>query len=197
MNPTTETPDLQPASYTDAKGREWHLALSFVKLRTIRDQIGVDLGKLQNIGRAWAELLFDDEKSLEAVWIAIDPKPDDCCTADSAFCYIENEIPEITHDDWLAAMDGPLLDRARDALKGAIENFTQPLKRNLLLQGMGGVDEGYKLILAEAENQVRKGTAAAVARATAAVRRGRPATNAPGSSDTSTTVGRSGKPTRR
>src|SRR4051812_21471846 len=114
MEPTTDG-QLLEATFSDALGREHKARLDFVKLRVIRAKTGIDFGNLPQIGKSWAECLWADAKALEAVWIAI--------------CEDGQAVDGLTQDEWLASMDGAILDDARRALKEAIENFTPPLRR--------------------------------------------------------------------
>jgi hypothetical protein len=139
-------PNKNLPTFRDAAGREWELRLDFARVRRIRDKLRVDLGDIPQIGRTWAELLASDLKALDAIWLAIVECP-------------------LTQDEWLAAMDGERLDEAREALRQALENFTPPLKRDLLIQGLNAVDEAYRRAIEQAESDVRDQTKAALARA--------------------------------
>lgn len=172
-----------PATFSDAEGNEWQPRLDYVKLRKIRTELKLDLGNVEAMGRTWAQLLSDDLAALEVIWIAIDG---DASPPDN----------EAAKDEWLAAMDGELLDAARSALKEAIYRFTPPLKRSILRQGLEAVDETYRRAIAEAERQVGAQIEKSIAKATAAMR-GTPPRSAPASSASSTTAGRSGKRSRR
>lgn len=180
MNPTTDN-NQQPlaATYSDALGREHTARLDFVKLRAIRAKAGIDFGNLPQIGKAWAEFLWDDAKALDAIWIAISDDGESTCT----------------QDEWLAAMDGVILDEARRAMAEAIENFTPPLLRKILLEGMGAVQKAYVAMIEEAHTKIKSETKAAIDRAVNKVRHGTPRRNARGSSATSTNAGASVKPT--
>lgn len=169
------TNQLKPAKFSDAKGREFVVRLDFVKLRAIRAQTSIDLGDLAKIGMGWAELRWHDQKALDAVWLAISENGK---AAEGA-----------TQDDWLAAMDGELLEKARDALSEAIENFTPPLKRTILLQGMGAVEKAYKLTLADAAIQIGEKTTEAIEKAVKRARHGMQRPSAQESLDTLTTAG--------
>lgn len=187
MNPTMDNQPLE-ATFSDSAGREHTARLDFVNLRAIRKVTGLDLGDLPKIGEAWALVLWDDQKALDAVWLAISEDG--------------NAAGGVSKDQWLASMNGVLLEDARRALKEAIENFTPPLRRKMLQEGMGAIVKAQAEMIAEVEERIRKVTTPAIARAVrkvrgAAPRLGKAPRNARGSSDTSTSDGRSGKRTGR
>jgi len=167
-----------PATFEDLAGRAWPLRIDFVALKLIRAQTRIDLGDLATLGKAWAEILYSDEKALRVLWLVISRGQE--TTASSS----------LGEDDWLAAMDGVVLERARDALREAVENFTPPLKRPMLRRGMGAVHEVYRRMIQEAEQRVAEATSPAIEKALAQFRRGMPAPIAPESSAGSTMSGR-------
>lgn len=123
-------------SFSDRKGREYFPRLDFVKLRRIRE-IGVDLGNVEELGKAWAGLLVDDLKALDVIWLA-------------------SRRDDITADDFQSAMDGDTLEAAREALRQAIVNFTPPARRATAEVATQKVMEGYLAAVADAERQVRE-----------------------------------------
>ncbi len=168
-----------PSTFTDAEGREWEPRLDYVKLRKILAVARVDLGNVQEMAKTWAELIYDDLKLLETVWLSI--ADDDGAAAAG-----------VTKDEWLATMDGDLLDDARLALRFAIDSFTRPLKRKILRQGMDAIEAGYRRAIAEAENRIERELPEMIEQSLSKAR-GTPAPKSPASSATSTTAGRSGK----
>jgi hypothetical protein len=174
--------ELAEATFTDASGREWRAVLSFIKVRKIRAATKVDLGNVEQLSKGWAQLLYDDDKALDAVWIAI---------ADG-----DDLAAGVTKDEWLAAMDGPILEDARRALKEAVENFTPPPKRSILRKGLAAVDKAWRIALGETEQKVDREVEGAIERAMQQTF-GTHAPRSPASSASSTTNGRSAKRTRQ
>lgn len=152
--------------FSDTKAREWFPHLDFAKLRRIRE-IGVDFGNAEQIGRIWAELLLDDLKSLDVIWLAV--------SRDGT-----------TADDFQAAMDGDTLEAAREALRQALINFTPPARRATVEAATAGVQQAYLTVCRETTEKVTKIVAAGVENAR---RHGVLPPESPESSGTSTTAG--------
>lgn len=134
--------------FNDLKGREYYIHLDFATLRTIR-AIGVDFGNTAELGRVWAEVLMDDLKALEAIWIAVaGTRRGEQCGG------VKTEAGMVTHDEWLQAMDGGTLEAAREALRQAVVNFTPPAKRAMATAATEGVMKQYRQLCSEATAQI-------------------------------------------
>lgn len=152
--------------FSDTKGREWFPQLDFAKLRRIRE-IGVDFGNAEQIGRTWAELLLDDLKSLDVIYLA--------ASRDGT-----------TADDFQAAMDGDTLEAAREALRQALVNFIPPARRATVETATKGVMEAYLTACRQTTERVAQIVADGVENAR---RHGVLPPESPESSATLTTVG--------
>jgi hypothetical protein len=115
QSPTSPSNLIEKQTFTDKSGRTWLLELNFANARQIRTELQVDFGFAEGFAQTWGGLLYDEQKLLAVVWRLIKPA-----------------AGELTEDEWLANMDGERLEAAREALLHAIENFTQPLKRELI-----------------------------------------------------------------
>lgn len=195
LNRGDEDSELLPATFADNADRDWNLRLDFVRLRVIRDFVGLDFGDAKNMGRTWADLLLDDSRALDAIWVAMGGTVPTAVNPEvERKVNLDGTLVEL--DDWLGQMDGPALGRARAALWDAILNFTQPEMRRVLQIGIEKVNAGYLKTIREAERKVATEMDAAIGRATKAARHGTPLPKSPASSARSTTTGRSGKRTR-
>lgn len=190
--PTPEPPELLPATFNDLAGDEWRLELSFAGLARIKARTGLDFGDLKQIGRAWSLTLFDDLLAIEAVWIALGGSDG---ADDAAVAMVKGE--SVTKLDFLENVDGVVLNAAREALREAIENFTPPLKRTILQEGLGAVNETFRQLLTEAAAEVRAATQPAIAKAMSLYRSGKLAPSGREYSATSTTTGRRERRRRR
>lgn len=194
MNDTVEPST--PATFRDMKGREWEAVVNFVNLPIFKTACGVDLADISRLGQVWAQLLVDDHKTIDLVWVAIGGtiappnEPDFVPTATLAG-------EHVTKNEWLAAIDGNTVDAARRALETAIKNFTPPQKRTALSLGLAKVETAYRKAMREATTRMERTMTSATKRATKRVRRGTSARKSPASSDSSTTGGRSAKRSNR
>ena len=145
-NETTLSRD-EPRSQTfeDLDGHEWTVALNFITLREIK-KLGVDLGVVEKLGPVWAKILSEDELALRVIWQAVE------------------KSDETSEDDWLGRMDGETLEAARDALLGAIENFS-PAKRVMIAASAAKVHEKYREAIAEAATRISSLTDETIQRA--------------------------------
>lgn len=176
-------------TFNDSSGREYRPVIDYDRLRVIRNATGFDLGDVSHLGEVWAKLIYNDERCLEVIWLAIGGKPFDAGLVRRliAWCGQFFSPPGITYRKWLGRMHGGLLENARDALGEAILNFTPPQKRGVLEQGMGRIQKEYENAIAEAEASMETLMTEAVERYKA---HGNSAPAAPESSDTSTITGR-------
>ena len=133
------TNELLPAKYTDGESREWQLRLDYVKLAKIRTELKIDLGNVEQMGRTWAEILLGRPQRLDVIWIAMDG-------ARGGRVRVRKTTGS---PQWTAAGSS-----RRGALEGAIGNFTPPLKRTILRQGMEGVDKTYRQAIEEARERM-------------------------------------------
>ncbi len=136
-----ETQTNPPAKFSDLKGHEWSVRLDFAGLHRIREGCDVDLGDVERMAQTWADLLYDDQKALKAVWLAIKP------TA---------EAQQATLDSFLEQMDGETLQAALEALGNAVISFTQPRKRGMVEKAIRGVVEGMAKAVAQAELKIEQ-----------------------------------------
>jgi hypothetical protein len=158
------------SSFIDKSGREWCPAFDFIKLRTIRDKTGLDLGDCERISESWARLLLSDDMAIAAVWTSL-----------------SDRAAGVTYDEWLASMDGETLDNAREALLAALVNFTPPRKRGMIEASAMVLMKHYREAISEAEKAIRMLTTETAM--TSLERLGIQQPNAPASLDTSMTAG--------
>jgi hypothetical protein len=149
-------------TFTDTQGRTWTVELDFSKLRKIKKH--ADLGNIEQIGRTWAEILSDDQKALDVIWLAIGA--------------------DIAEDEWLAGMNGDTLEAARDALLAALMDFTPPSKQDMVKAAAAKVHQKYREAIQEATRLIETLTSETVEAF------GTSPSNAPASLATSTIVGR-------
>ena len=173
---TTFNPDSPRSNqFQDKAGQSHAIELNYALLRPIK-ALGVDLGNLEELGAVWGKLLLDDDLALRVVWLALG----------------RSGQPE---EDWLATMDGGTLEAAREALLGALENFT-PAKRQMIAAGAAKIHEQYKKAIAETVQRIEAITDETIQRAMKKLNQKPPGTRqprSPASSAAGTTTGRSGK----
>ncbi len=163
------------SEFQDAKGRTWVVVLDFDVLRAIRSAANVDLGAVEKLAETWAKLLSDDETALATLWAVVKPAAGD-----------------VTHADWLKAMNGNTLEAGVSALGEAVINFTRPLRREIATTAIQGIQAGYAEAVAKAQSDLATQLADVTNRAL-----GPPLPKSPVSSDISTRNGRYAKPRRR
>lgn len=127
--------------FVDKAGRSHFPRLDYAKLKAIRDRTSLDFGNAERMARTWAELLRDDEKALTVIWIVTG--------GDSALAAEPSA-------DWLAIMDGPVLESAIEAFLNALYLFTRPLRRDLLMEGAKTVQAAYHDAIADARAAVQE-----------------------------------------
>lgn len=141
---TTDRTPVNNNQFDDKSGRTWTINLTFGILRTIKS-LGVDLGNLEQLGPVWGKILIDDELALSVVWKAI-------------------AATDISEDDWLSQMDGGTLEAAREALLGALRNFS-PAKQAMIAAGAAKIHENYLKAIDTATEKIEKLTDEVVQRA--------------------------------
>lgn len=134
----------EPNSFTDLSGQSHQIELSFRSLRAIK-VCGVDFGKIDQVGVAWAAILADDELALRVIRAALgDAAPSEA--------------------EWLAQMDGATLEAAREALLGALINFS-PAKRQMIAAGAAKIQQKYQQAIDEATTRIENLTDESIDRA--------------------------------
>ncbi len=103
--------------FTDAAGRDWSLALSYAKIKRLRQQCGVNLTRLVGGESYLAELAFDDGWLLDVCW---------------SLCADQAGQAKVSEDDFYAGFKGPVFDQARDALYEALIDFLSPAIGSLI-----------------------------------------------------------------
>jgi hypothetical protein len=121
------------------------VALNFITLREIKE-LGVDLGVVEKLGPVWAKILSEDELALRVIWQAVE------------------KSDETSEDDWLGRMDGETLEAARDALLGAIENFS-PAKLGMIRASAAKIQESYQRAIVETTLEISNLTDETIERA--------------------------------
>lgn len=160
--------------FTDLTGREWVLELNRGKMLRIRTELDVDFGNVEQFGKVWAKLLADDDLLVDVIWATL-----------------ADRRGALTLDQFQNALDGQVLEAAKDALLEAVFFFTQPGKRALIRKATSALMTAYRQAIAEAEMNLEKAMNDATKRASD--RLGMNVTRSPASSATSTIAGRSGK----
>jgi hypothetical protein len=131
---------MSSATFTDNTDRRWTPALSFATVIRIRKSTGIDFGKFEKLGESLAELMVDDEKTLDAVWLSIEH---------------EGTERDVTKDDWLAAMDGPRLEAARESLHQVLRTHVGPKRAKMIDQALAKLDAGYSKAVADAIEHIQ------------------------------------------
>lgn len=132
------------AAFRDAKGREWTVKLTRGDLRRVREQTGIELGKLLADRDQLAAVVFGDPENVwKVLWVLIE--------AQAAERGIDKDGLE---DAW----DEDAAGGALDALVVAVANFTLPRSVSAkavatIRSGMVKVSEAMSL---EAETLMRK-----------------------------------------
>jgi hypothetical protein len=119
--------------FTDRIDREWKVSLDYPRQRTIKTKEGIDFGDTGKFGTNWVELMQNEWKCLNVIWLAVSEAP-----ADADF------------DSFLSAMDGERLEAARDALFAALVQFASPRQREMLVKGHERLMRSYGQALAKA-----------------------------------------------
>ena len=100
----------QVNKFADAAGREWFLSLSVGMLRVVRERTGVELGKAMGSEKALAEILFTDPETLARVlWLLVEKQAG---------------VLAVEPESFAEALDGATIERATEALLGAIVDFS-------------------------------------------------------------------------
>jgi hypothetical protein len=146
-------PESTTPQFTDKAGRTWLPDLSFARIAKIRKATGIDFGKCADAAQSWAKLLVDDDTALAVIWLAIEP-------ADGS----------VTKDDWLAAMDGPALEVALQAIREAMILHTRPQFRPVVIDALDRIDTARSASIAEAEAAMREAVGPAIERSMAKAR---------------------------
>src|SRR5437016_3129688 len=120
-------PTPPPHNFSDAKGREWIVALDFAALRRVKDGAQIDLGNVEHLATTWAKLLYEDLKAIDVLWFTLEPAL---------------KAADIDRTGFDEAMAGPSLEAATEALGQAILSFTQPRKRGMAERAINGVADG-------------------------------------------------------
>jgi hypothetical protein len=134
---TTQSNPIETQTFTDKSGRAWLLELNFANARQIRTELQVDFGFAEGFAQTWGSLLYDEQKLLSVIWRLIKPA-----------------AGELTEDEWLANMDGERLETAREALLAAVENFTQPLKRELITTSTAKMMQVWREAVSESGQRI-------------------------------------------
>jgi hypothetical protein len=107
----TKTP-----AFKDSTGHEWRLALSIGLARQIKNELGVDFGRIED-GRVFAELGADPYTLAQVLWLFVESQ----ATAAG-----------VTPETFAESLDGDALERATEAVLGAVVLFTPPRMRGPL-----------------------------------------------------------------
>lgn len=96
---------MTPATFTDNMGRSWSLNPTMLDVRRLKAEFGVDPAAALLTGGGLAAFLFGDPEKLAAgLWLLV---KDQATTAG------------VSEDDFFAAIDGPALERAAEAMLAA------------------------------------------------------------------------------
>lgn len=130
------------AKFADKAGREWDVSLDLGIVTAIRKACGIDLGAILGDQKRLVHLFYEDLNSLGVV----------------LFTLVESQAEErkIDGDGFARALDGPSLNRAREALAEAIANFSQPPKT------ADAMTDGIKKLLTAVDERAAAMTTAAI-----------------------------------
>lgn len=149
---TNQNPPPSPPTFNDNAGRSWTIRLDFAAFKRIRSVAQVDLGNLAELSRVWAELMYDELKLLDVLWLLIEP----AASASS-----------VTRDSFEQSMDGVTLESARKALGVARENFS-PSQKSVAAASIAAVEEGYLAAIGKATENITEALAEATEKALSA-----------------------------
>jgi hypothetical protein len=133
MTPTTKT---ATPKFVDAAGRTWWVKLNIGLAQQIRDQLDVDFGDLQD-GRLFLTLGNDPYKLGAVLWML--------CEAQAV------KIP-LTPEEFIASIDGDVIDAALEAIIDATVGFTRAPLRGPLKTVLGKTLEAHAQSLAMVES---------------------------------------------
>ena len=119
-------------TFTDASGKKWEARLDFATVARIKRAVGLKLDDFSKLGPTLAELVVDDAKAIDAVWLAI-----------------EHAADGKSKDDWLAAMTGELLEKARDALFAAFKAHVGAKRAKVVDTALAKIRSNYDRAIAD------------------------------------------------
>lgn len=116
------------AKFTDAKGREWEIAISVLSFRKVRSAVGYDLNKISADPTVVSELqtLLSDTEQFGAV----------------LFELVKSQHEEVKLEEFLEGLAGDALESAREAFVKAYAVFSPSRIRTILL---AAVEKGEEI----------------------------------------------------
>lgn len=124
-------------TFTDANGRVWTLRLDWAAMRRSKSA-GVDLSKIEEV---LADFYRCGTELAEAVWACVD---------------LRGQVAN--RDDFEAALTGPVMDAARDALIEAVKDFFPESRREFITAAQADVVSQFAQVLEASRTQRQNAT---------------------------------------
>jgi hypothetical protein len=103
------------ATFKDKNGKEWSIAIDAPTIRTIRQEMSIDLGDPQ--GKAYDRMVADPVLLVDVLWL---------------LCKEQAHRDGVTDVQFGRALVGDAIEHATDAMLGVIADFFPPQSRALL-----------------------------------------------------------------
>lgn len=133
--------DNQPRSFTDTKGRQWHLRITALSAMRMRDDLGIDLNNIASGDNNFLqELIVDTWKIVLVLDILTETR--------------RKELG-IEREDFLDSLADDVLDDAALAFINALVNFSRPLARPALKEVVNQMNSGVEIASQKLAERVR------------------------------------------
>lgn len=123
-SPSVET---DPQSFTDTAGRPWRIRLNVGLCRRIRNSLAFDF--LAPDERSLQRLLTDDNFLCDLLWILLEE---------------QTAAANVSREEFEAAVDRFVIDRALDALAETLVNFSRPAVRPAMKNLLQAVEQSME-----------------------------------------------------
>ena len=121
---------MQDHQFKDTEGRDWSIVITVREYTNIKNETGIDIGKVFTQDDTWLHQLISQEDMnmfLQILGVCTDKQRKDL---------------ELSMEDFYGAIDGDVLQGATDALIEGVINFTHHSRRDALRKLMDATNQG-------------------------------------------------------
>ena len=116
------------ASFKDLNGKEWQVVFDAPKIRAVRTALSID-----PVSSEGYERLYDDDALLPSVLAIV----------------CKEQLGNVTADAFESAVTGDAIDRAREAYKAAVMDFSPSRKREVMRAVAAKVEKAREVVIEE------------------------------------------------
>lgn len=126
--------------FNDTPGREWIIKITFGELRRIRDELSFDLTKILDGGEE-SQRITDPILLVDIIYLLIEAKANE---------------RSVTPEDFGRSLDGETLEKATEAMTGALIDFFPPARRDLYRRAIQAGQRLSEITISQALEAVEK-----------------------------------------